>query len=281
MKREKIKDGNLLTETKIDIDDSLYELPENHEPELGDGLIENLGVAAGDLVSAENIIRPEEEDAVLKEIKEENGFEDIKDAFDDGYVPDSVYFIYGRESENYARAVEFLGPDADNREFAAFLLSDLGRQVMTPNRLSIHVETGDIFYENHNTGENFYNFLIAQQNEQAAFIPQKFSYRNGFEAYISQFLQAFSIDHVEKFDLFAHKNSNYSFYRFNDCVKAYGRHRRKIRHTRKVKDSIGMQKVEEKSKQFLIEKIIHGVEFKNPYNIEIEKKPEIIETVEK
>ena len=41
-----------------------------------------------------------------------------------------------------------------------------------------------------------------------------------------------------------------------------------------------MQKVEEKSKQFLIEKIIHGVEFKNPYNIEIEKKPGIIETVE-
>ena len=47
-----------------------------------------------------------------------------------------------------------------------------------------------------------------------------------------------------------------------------------------MKDSIGMQKVEEKSKQSLIEKIIHGVEFNNPYNIEIEKKPEIIETVE-
>ena len=45
-------------------------------------------------------------------------------------------------------------------------------------------------------------------------------------------------------------------------------------------DSIGMQKIEEKSKQFLIEKIIHGIEFKNPYNIETEKKPEIIETVE-
>ena len=150
---------------------------------------------------------------------------------------------------------------------------------MRSNRLSINVQTGDIFYENHNTGENFYNFLIAQQNEQAAFIPKK-SYRNSFEAYISQFLQVFSIDDVEKYDLFAHKNSKYLFYRFNDYVKAYDSHRRKIRHTWKMKDSIGMQKVEEKSKQFLIEKIIHGVEFNNPYNIEIEKKPEIIETVE-
>ena len=43
---------------------------------------------------------------------------------------------------------------------------------------------------------------------------------------------------------------------------------------------VGLQKVEEKSKQFLIKKIIHGVEFGNPYLIEVEKKPETIETIE-
>ena len=110
-------------------------------------------------------------------------------------------------------------PNAENREFAAFLLSDLGRQVMTSNKLSIHVDTGEIFYENHNTGENFYNFLIAQQNKEAAFIPKKFSYKNSFKAYVSQFLQTFSIDDVEKYDLFAHKKVKYFFYEFNDYVK--------------------------------------------------------------
>ena len=54
-----------------------------------------------------------------------------------------------------------------NREFSAFLLSDLGRKTMTQNKLSIHVESGDIFYDNHNTGENFYNFLLSQQNDKA------------------------------------------------------------------------------------------------------------------
>ena len=63
-----------------------------------------------------------------------------------------------------------------NREFGAFLMHGLGRQVMTQNKLSIHVESGDIFYENHNTGENFYNFLLAQQNDDAAFILKKFAY---------------------------------------------------------------------------------------------------------
>lgn len=260
--REKVKDGDFVTETK---NDTIYNLPESTEIELGDGSIENLGAGSIDLLDVDNITKQEQEDVVLEKIKEQYGFEDIKDSFNEGYIPDSVYFFYGGDSENFARAVELLGSDADNREFAAFLLSDLGRQVMTSNRLSIHVETGDIFYENHNTGENFFNFLVAQQNGQAAFIPKKFSYWNGIEDHISQFLPAFSLDDVEKYE-------KYLFYRFNDYVKACGSHRRKNRHTRKFKDSVGMQKVEERTKQFLVEKIVHGVEFKNPYNIEVEKK---------
>ena len=108
---------------------------------------------------------------------------------------------------------------------------------MTSNKLSIHVESGDTFYENHNTGENFYNFLIAQQNKDVAFIPKKVSYQNTFETYIGQFLQSFSIDDVEKYDLYAHKNSQYLFFRSNDNAKTYGSHRQKIRHIKKLKDS--------------------------------------------
>ena len=47
-----------------------------------------------------------------------------------------------------------------------------------------------------------------------------------------------------------------------------------------MKDSIGLQKIEERDRQFLIEKISHGVEFSNQYENSIEKKTEIIETVE-
>ena len=65
---------------------------------------------------------------------------------------------------------------------------------MTQNKLSIHVESGEIFYDNDNTGENFYNFLLSQQNGEAAYVPKKFSYRNSFEAYISSFSQNFPID---------------------------------------------------------------------------------------
>ena len=92
---------------------------------------------------------------------------------DEGTVPENIYFFYSRESDNFSRALEFIGLTPMNRELGAFLMSDLGRQVMTENKLSIHTESGDIFYENHNTGENFYNFFLAQQNDDAAFIPKK------------------------------------------------------------------------------------------------------------
>lgn len=59
---------------------------------------------------------------------------------------------------------------------------------MTQNKISIHVESGDIFYNNHNTEENFYSFLSSQQNDEAAYVSKKISYRNSFEAYISTFL---------------------------------------------------------------------------------------------
>ena len=78
---------------------------------------------------------------------------------DEGNVPENIYFFYGGESDNFYRALEFVGLSPMNKEFGAFLMSDLGRQVMTENKLSIHVESGDFFYKNCNTGENFITFI--------------------------------------------------------------------------------------------------------------------------
>ena len=182
-----------------------------------------------------------------------------------GQVPENIYFFYRGDSQQLVDALEFIGLSTINREFATFLLSDHGRQTMTQNKLSIHVESGDIFYNNHNTAENLYSFLLSQQNDEAAYFPKKFSYNNSFEKYISSFLPNFSIDDQEKFDLLAFKNSKYLFYRINDFVKAYGNPRYKLIHTRKISDSVGLKKVEDKNKQFLIEKIIHCVELENFY----------------
>ena len=59
---------------------------------------------------------------------EEYKVEDIRDTMGKtGQVPESIYLFYGGESENFENALEFIGLSPINREFAAFLLSDLGR----------------------------------------------------------------------------------------------------------------------------------------------------------
>ena len=70
------------------------------------------------------------------------------------------------------------------------------------------------------------------------------------------------------------------FYRFSCYLKISGEKKQIVKRTLKVKDSIGLKKIEEIDQQFRVEKIIHAVEFKNLYQNSINKKPEIIETVE-
>ena len=100
--REKVKEKN---DTQTAIDDTLYELPENTELELGDGLIENLGLTAEELFQPDNVTKEEEENLILKKIKEEYGFDDIKECFNERIVPEKIYFFCGGKSENFSRAV--------------------------------------------------------------------------------------------------------------------------------------------------------------------------------
>ena len=54
-----------------------------------------------------------------------------------------------------------------------------------------------------------------------------------------------------------------------------------IRHTSKIRGEIGLQKIDEKDKQFLIEKIIAKIENKNSCEIKAEKELEIMLEIEK
>ena len=111
-------------------------------------------------------------------------------------------------------------------------------------------------------------------------VPKRISYHHSFEKYIQNFLPSFLINDVKKFDLYVQNNAKYLFYRFNNYIKMSGGKRQTIKHTSKVKDSIGLKKIEKRDRQFLVDKVIHTVEFKNTYENSTDKKAEIIDTEE-
>ena len=113
--------------------------------------------------------------------------------------------------------------------------------------LYIHVESRDIFYNDFNTKENFYNFLLAQQDKSKQFIPKRISYHYNFEKYIRSYLPSFSIKKIDKFHMLSNKNLKYLLYTFNECIEAMDAKKNLIRHTSKVKDEVGLPKIEEKN----------------------------------
>ena len=123
--------------------------------------------------------------------------------------------------------------------------------------------------------------MLAQQNELKQFIPKRISYHYSFEKYTRSYFPSFSLEEIDKLDLLSNKNAKYLLCKFNDWIESIGVEKRLVRHTSKVRDEIGLWKIEKKDKQFLIEKNIAKIENKNPYGIKTEKEPEIMVKLKK
>ena len=52
------------------------------------------------------------------------------------------------------------GLSADNLKFLDFLLSDICKKILTTNKLKIHVETGNIYYDNNDASQSIYDFFL-------------------------------------------------------------------------------------------------------------------------
>ena len=144
----------------------------------------------------------------------------------------------------------FLSLNEDNYEFISFLGSETGQNIMKNNSLSIHMESWDIFYQNFNTNEHLYSFLLAQQDLSKQVIPKRISYHHSFEKYIKNYLPSFLMEESKKFDLFSNKKSKYLMLKLNDWIKLSGAEKMLIRHKSKAEDDVGLKKIEEKERVF-------------------------------
>ena len=248
------------------IDNALNKVPVPLEIGLGNSLISVLSTKADETLQDHYIYDNVLNEKTTEEIKDEYNFDQIKDTFDKGKVSPQLKFFFGGDNENFVNAYKLIGLGEDNNEFVCYFCSDMGQNMMTGNSLLVHIKRGDIFYDNKNcnSNENFYNFLLVQQDETKQFIPKRISHHHSFERYMKLFLPVFSVEEGEKYDLLTNKNSKHLLYKLKNWIESLNAEKIKIRHLSKVKDDIGLIKMEEKGNQFLIEKIIVAVEKKQP-----------------
>ena len=91
-------------------------------------------------------IKKQQDDEIKKEIE----LTRLKDELDAGKVLKEIEFYFGGQNCNFFMCSK-LNLNKGNENFVDFLFSDIGSHILKENMLSIHIRTGNIFYENYNT----------------------------------------------------------------------------------------------------------------------------------
>ena len=87
--------------------------------------------------------------------------------------------------------------------------------------------------------------MLAQQDESKKIIQKQISYHHSFERYTREYLPSYSLEEIDKFDMLSNKNSKYLLYKFNDWIESMNVEKILMRRTSKVKDVVGLQKLEQ------------------------------------
>ena len=113
-----------------------------------------------------------------------------------GKLPDQLKFFYGDETETdllqkrlLQKTWKYIGNlSKSSLEFLDYLSSNYGKELLHKNKLKIHLESGEIFHDNVNTGENFYNFFSDQEDETKNFVDWNLNLSGDLEYYIRETL---------------------------------------------------------------------------------------------
>ena len=116
----------------------------------------------------------------------------------------------------------------NNENFLDYLLSDFGREVLSKNKMKIHLDSGNIYYNDLNMKESIYDFMIAQQDETKKFVDFNLDINDDFNLYLNEVIIGATDD---KFDIDTHSTSKFLFYHFNNLRRDFGEEAYKIRHT--------------------------------------------------
>ena len=112
----------------------------------------------------------------------------------------------------------WLGANKHNENFIELFSWDIGVQIFKENIILIHIETGNILYDNYNTNESIYSFSLNRQDETKQVVHATLTYKDSFPNYLKYFLDDINNETVEKFEFFTNKNVKYLFYKFNNYL---------------------------------------------------------------
>ena len=175
----------------------------------------------------------------------------------DGKLPEEINF-FSRETiggnELIFHALQNIGTlNESNERFFDYLSSGFPRKVLSKNKMKIHLDTGNIYYNNLNMRESIYIFLHAQQNETKKFIDFDLDINDDFEFYMNEVIAGVTDD---RFDIDTHSTSKFLFYHFNNLRRDLGEEAYKVRHAIVSDDQHALESLQSKDWSYFITRLL-------------------------
>ena len=76
----------------------------------------------------------------------------------------------------------------NNEQFLDYLSSDFACEALSKNKVKIHLDTGNIYYNNLNMIERIYSFMLAQQDETKKLTDFDLDINDDFEFYLDEMI---------------------------------------------------------------------------------------------
>ena len=152
-------------------------------------------------------------------------------------------------------AVSYIGElNNSNKMFLEFLSSDFGKNILSKNKLKIHLESGQFFHNNNITNESIYDFLLKQQDETKKELLIELPIENDFETYVRELLTDIKDD---EYDLHTNSTAKFLFYYFNTFRSNQRLNPLTVRHSQTVTNEEAISILQTNNWQYFIEQLLH------------------------
>ena len=106
------------------------------------------------------------------------------------------------------------------QDFYIFYKLIFVKKTINTNGLKIHVETGNIYYDNNDTSESIFDFFLKQQDPTKGIIEHDFVYGGSYNDYSQWFIDGFDWQETTKLDILFSKNVKFFFYQMNEVLQS-------------------------------------------------------------
>ena len=144
-------------------------------------------------------------------------------------------------------------------------MTDFGLRLRKDNNLSIHVDTGDLYFNGANTSDSIYDFVLSQKDLSKKIVKEKLYYSARFQDYLSEFLAGFNAEADAKLSTLTSKCIKYLFYRCIVSLVFAGLEPAIIVDTKVSADEVVLENLQSRDWQHLVENIIEKAETGKAY----------------